>query len=98
MSTDQINRETDFNVMLAAAKAGYVDAQYEVGQRYWNGASVKENRILAYVWTLVAVRHNHKKAEESFKLRLMAKHLTDQQITDAEEEFVKIIVNIPPPR
>ncbi len=98
MSADQLNREIDFNVMLAAAKAGYVDAQYVVGQRYWNGDGVKENRILAYVWTLVATNNNHKKAEESFKSGEMIKHLTDQQINYAMEESLKIIVDLPPPR
>jgi TPR repeat protein len=64
-----------------AAFNGNAEAQYELGQCYWNGRGVQKNLILAYVWISLASN----KSDYALSLAMLSKKLTSENINDAEK-------------
>lgn len=48
---------------LAAANKGDVEAQYQVGMKYFNGEEVQADQKLAQQWLKIAAEHNHAQAQ-----------------------------------
>jgi TPR repeat protein len=55
--------ESPLKCLLEAAKAGEIEAQYQLGWAYDNGHRVEENKIEAMIWYVRAAKGGHHRAE-----------------------------------
>ena len=49
-----LNKEEGARLMITAAEAGYVPAQYMLGKLYFEGRGIKKNDTMAYAWFNIA--------------------------------------------
>ena len=75
------NNDNAARFFKMAAFHGDTDAQYELGQCYWNGRGVRKNLILAYVWINLASN----KSDYASSLVTLSEKLTPKNINDAEK-------------
>ncbi len=77
--------ETAAKDYCAAAERGHVEAQFDLGQMYYNGHGVSKNDQEAYVWFLIA-RTNCK--EDETLLNRIEKAITniEQNLTPEQKQ------------
>jgi len=69
-----------------AAKQGYVDAYFALGEIYLRQPGGKRDRVAAHYWLGMAARHGHPRGPDEFKRNRNA--MTPEQLGLAEKIFV----------
>lgn len=57
-----------FLILIVKAKAGDVEAQYQLGEMYFNGFLLGPNREQARKWLELAVKNGHPKAQAMLEI------------------------------
>jgi TPR repeat protein len=69
-------------LLQLAAEQGYVRAQVKIGNMYWCGSGIRQDKIKAYVWFAIAARGGSEEAAAA--RRILASDLTSDQVAAAE--------------
>lgn len=77
------DHQTAFNTFSSLAAQGAREAQYQLGQMYYQGEGVEKNKVKAYMWMELASKAGHMKAT---KYNVILKELmTPTQVEQAQQ-------------